>query len=253
MPLVRSFQMPLSTSSCGTPSSFLGSASSTSRICSAPPSGRSLRDAAGAHERVVHAQAGHHLEQPQDLLAVAEAVGHRGERAHLEAAGRERDEVRGDALELERDDADQLGARRDVVDDAEQLLDGEDVARLVGDAREVVHARHERDGLGPGAVLEVLLDAGVQVADAAAGLGDRLALQLEDEAQHAVRRRVLRTHVDDDALLLALGGREHGVPVAAGDGVDASLGGVVVARRRSPRRRRSSRRRRAPRRTRTRR
>ena len=57
------------------------------------------------------------------------------------------------------------------------------------------------DALRPGAVLHVLLDAGVQVADAAAGLGDRLALELEDQPEHAVGRRVLRTHVDDDALL----------------------------------------------------
>ena len=40
-----------------------------------------------------------------------------------------------------------------------------------------------------------------------AGLGDRLALELEDQPEHAVRRRVLRAHVDDDALLVAAGRR----------------------------------------------
>ena len=85
--------------------------------------------------------------------------------------------------------------------DAEQPLDAEAVGRLVEERREVVHARAERDALGPGAELHVLLDAGVQVADAAAGLGDRLAVELEDQPEHAVGRRVLRAHVDDDALL----------------------------------------------------
>ena len=32
-------------------------------------------------------------------------------------------------------------------------------------------------------------------------LGDRLALEVEDQPEHAVRRRVLRAHVDDEALL----------------------------------------------------
>ena len=71
--------------------------------------------------------------------------------------------------------------------------------------REVVHPGAERHALHPGAELHVLLDAGVQVADAAAGLGHRLALELEDQPQHAVGRRVLRAHVDDDPLVGLVG------------------------------------------------
>ena len=41
----------------------------------------------------------------------------------------------------------------------------------------------------------------MQVADAAAALGDGLAVELEDQPEHAVRGRVLRAHVDDDALV----------------------------------------------------
>ena len=77
----------------------------------------------------------------------------------------------------------------------------EAVGGLLEQRREVVHAGAERHALGPGAELHVLLDAGVQVADARAGLGDRLAVDLEDQPEHAVRRRVLRAHVDDDPLL----------------------------------------------------
>ena len=108
------------------------------------------------------------------------------------------------------------------------------VGRLVEERRQVVHAGDERRALHPGAELHVLLDAGVQVADAAPGLGDRLALDLEDQPQHAVGRGVLRTHVDDDALLDALTvvGRQaldDLVPVAAADGEDLALGGLAAA------------------------
>ena len=78
---------------------------------------------------------------------------------------------------------------------------------------------------------QVLLDAGVQVADAAAGLGHRLALELEDQAQHPVRRRVLGAHVDDDAFLVALVHVvDEGVPVPTGDVVDLAGLGFTRAR-----------------------
>jgi hypothetical protein len=62
-----------------------------------------------------------------------------------------------------------------------------------------------------------------------------LALQRQDQAEHAVRGRVLRAHVDDDPLagleVLRLdGGGDDLVPVLAGDRVDAALGGFGVAR-----------------------
>ena len=98
--------------------------------------------------------------------------------------------------------------------------------------RQVVHARHERGALRPGAVLEVLLDAGVEVADAAAGLGDRLAVDLQDEAEHAVGGGVLGAHVDDDALVVGPGrGLDDLVPVATGDRVYGAFGGLRWAER----------------------
>ena len=73
-----------------------------------------------------------------------------------------------------------------------------------------------------------LLDTGVQVTDDGAGLFDRLALELEDQPEHAVGRGVLRPHVDDD-VLVAADLAHHGVPVATGDGEDLALGGVARA------------------------
>ena len=75
----------------------------------------------------------------------------------------------------------------------------------------------------------------MQVADGRPHLDDGLALQGQDQAEHAVRGRVLRAHVDDDPLagleVLRLdGGGDDLVPVLAGDRVDAALGGFGVAR-----------------------
>ena len=139
--------------------------------------------------------------------------------------------MRGDPGQLHHQHADDGGPLGDLVGDAEQLLDAEAVGRLLEHRREVVHAGAERDPLGPGAELHVLLDAGVQVADARAGLGDRLAVELEDEPQHAVGRRVLRAHVDDDALLAQRGRLvDEVVPVAAGGGEDVALGRALLGR-----------------------
>ena len=167
--------------------------------------GHVLGDAAGPDERVVHPQAGDQLEQVEHQLPLAEADRHHGQRADLHAAGGDADQVGGDPVELHQQDPHHLRLLRDVVLDVEEPLHAEAVGRLVVERRQVVHPGAERDALRPGAELHVLLDAGVQVADAAAGLGDRLALELEDQPEHAVRGRVLRAHVDDDAVLALVG------------------------------------------------
>jgi len=74
----------------------------------------------------------------------------------------------------------------------------------------------------------VRFDPGVQIPDAAAGLGDDFALDLQDQAQHPVRRGVLGSHVDHDAVSrggLGRGGHDV-VPVLAADH-DNGLGGVL--------------------------
>ena len=177
-----------------------------------------LGHAAGADVGVVHPQPGDRLEDAQDALALTEADRHHGGGAELHAAGAEADQVGVDPGELHHQHPDDAGPLGHLVGDAEQLLDGQAVGRLLEHRRQVVHAGAERDALHPGAELHVLLDTGVQVADSRPGLGDGLAVELEDEAEHAVRRRVLRPHVDDDALLVERGGLvDEVVPVATGD------------------------------------
>jgi hypothetical protein len=54
---------------------------------------------------------------------------------------------------------------------------------------------------------QVFLDAGVQVADLGIDADDDLAVDLQHQAQHAVRRRVLRPHVEDHVLVFGAFGQ----------------------------------------------
>ena len=80
----------------------------------------------------------------------------------------------------------------------------------------------------PGAEFAILLDAGVEVSDAATTFGDGLTVEFEHEAKHAVRGRVLRSHIDHDALFFVRTDLGSGlIPITTGDGVDRSLGGLA--------------------------
>ena len=135
--------------------------------------------------------------------------------------------MRRNAVELHHHHADGRSTFWDLISDAEKLLHAEAVRGLIEEWGEVVHASHIGDALGPGAVLHVFLDAGVQVTDATTSLCDCLAIEFENQAKNTMRRRVLRTHVDDDSLLLAFTRRLDGIPVSTRHGVNSALGGVV--------------------------
>ena len=188
--------------------------------------GQILRDAAGTDVGVVHPQPGDQLEacpgtvsRARSPLVIAVSA------PSLHAAGGERDPVRRHPVDLHHQHADQLRARRHV--DAQQLLHGQAVRGLVVERREVIGAGQERDALRPRAVFGVLLDARVQVANHDAHVGDRLALEFEHQPQHAVRGRVLRSHVEDEPLLGDRVGAEHLFPVTAGQVVDPALCGLA--------------------------
>ncbi len=77
-------------------------------------------------------------------------------------------------------------------------------ATLLPGRVEIVLAIGPGDDLVVLAVLADLLEAAVQVADVRDAAHDRLAVELEHEAQHAVRRRMLRPDVDEHVLALEL-------------------------------------------------
>ena len=152
---------------------------------------------AAAHLEVprVHAVAGDHLAQVEGLLALAVGVEEQRDGAELQAAGAQPDQVARDAVELGHDHAQVLGAVGDL--ELQQALHRHRVGVDVEERGQVVHPRDERDALPVGLVLALLLDAGVQVADHRVQVADDLAVELGDQAQHAVGRGVLGAEVDD--------------------------------------------------------
>ena len=106
----------------------------------------------------------------------------------------EPDEMRVDAVQLAEERAHPRRLRRDL--ELEQLLDRADEDVLVVLEGDVVDALGVRDALPPRLVLHVLLEAGVEVADHRFDAGHVLAVEVDDQAEHAVRRRVVRAEVD---------------------------------------------------------
>ena len=147
----------------------------------------------------MHPRPAGHLEEVEDLVAVVEAVPEERDRPELERGRPEPDEMRVDAVELGHRHPRPGRAARHL--DAEELLDREDVEELVRVEGDVVDARRVRDRLPPRLVLHVLLEPGVEVADDRADAGDRLAVEVDDQAQDAVRRGVVRPEVDAEDVL----------------------------------------------------
>ena len=90
--------------------------------------------------------------------------------------------------------------------DLQQLFHRQGVGQIVSKVGQVVHAVGQRHHLLPVERLGLLLDAGMQEPDIRFGPADDLAIQFEDDPQHAMRGRVLRPHVQDHAARRRRGG-----------------------------------------------
>ena len=123
-------------------------------------------------------------------------------RADIEREGGEVQEMIEDARDLGEQHADIFGARRRL--DAEQLFDREREGMLLAHRRDVIEPVEIRHRLEIGLVLDQLLGAAMQQADMRIGALDHLAVHLEHEAQHAVRRRMLRPEIHREAFDLRL-------------------------------------------------
>ena len=115
--------------------------------------------------------------------------------------------MRGAAAHLVDDHADVLGAPRDV--DVRNGFHRARVRVLLKHVRHVVGLVGVADPLVVRAPLEDLLEAAMEVPHHGGAIDDLLARELEHEAQHAVRRRMLWPHVEDELLDLALFGLDR--------------------------------------------
>ena len=154
----------------------------------------------------VHAAARGALVEDHQLLALLEAPERRRQRADVERLGGDVEEVREQPADLAIEHADQLAAARHG--DAEQLLDGEREGMLLVHRRDVVEPVEIRHRLQVGLVLDQLLGAAMKQPDMRIDALDDLAVELQHQTQHAVRRRVLRPEIDVEGADVGFG---HGL------------------------------------------
>ena len=200
---MRPTQMPLRVMTRSISSTILGN------LCTnaAQLLGESVRDvgahAADTRERRRQAGADPHLEQLVDLLALLERPEERRVRADVDAGRAEPHEVRDDARQLAGDHAQHRAPLGDL--DAEQPLGAEREGDVVAGRVEIILTVGPRDDLIVLAILADLLEPAVQVADVRNAPHHRLAVELEHQPEHAVRRRVLGPEVDEHVLAFEIG------------------------------------------------
>jgi hypothetical protein len=115
-------------------------------------------------------------------------------RAEVERVRTDPHQVVQDARDLVEHRPDPLRALRCF--DPEQALDREHVGVLVAHHRHVIQAIHVADRLVERLGFGEFLGAAMQEADVRIGALHDLAVHLQDQAQHAVRGRMLRTEVE---------------------------------------------------------
>ena len=183
--------------------------------------------------------AGQLLGQIVNHLAVLEGVEKDGHRPDVHGVSPDAKQVRRNAGQLTADHPDGLAAWRQFP--AHQFFHRQRISHVVGQRGEVIEPVRVGHELVVLHVLRDLLVATVEITDIRVGLGNNLAVQLEHDAQHAVRRRVRRTHVDGQrfpeqfALLARLGfgrtGARGGIGSLenSGHGADCYVWEVLLA------------------------
>jgi hypothetical protein len=146
----------------------------------------------------MHARTRDGLVAVHEVLSLAEAIEKHRHRADIESVRSEPHQVIQDSRDLVEHDADVLGAFRNF--DAEKFFDRHDVGMLVAHHRHVVEAIHVTNTLVERLGFCQLFRGAMQQTDVRIRFLDDLALDLEYEAQHAVRRRMLRTKIHRVAL-----------------------------------------------------
>src|SRR6476469_2868715 len=161
-----------------------------------------LVHAAGTDVSRMHAAAARPLVEHHQLLALLKAPERRRQRADVRGLRGDVEAVGEEPAYLRIEHADELGALRDG--DADELLHRERVGVLLVHRRHVVEAVEIRQRLEIGLVLDQLLGAAMEQPDMRIDAFDNLAVELEHEAQQAVRGRVLRPEIDGEFAVVAL-------------------------------------------------
>src|SRR6516165_4475728 len=150
-------------------------------------------NSAGAEIIGVHACTGDALVKLHQPLAFLEAPQERGDGPDIKDESAYTEQVVQDPGDLSKRDTNVLrpGWRRDP----HQFFDSERESMLLAHRRYVVEPVEIRDRLQIRLVLDQFFRAAVQQTDMRIGALDDLAVHLQNEAHHAVRRRVLWTEI----------------------------------------------------------
>ena len=172
------------------------------RTALSQPRGGSRGETAGTNVARHHPLSGEHLEDAKDVFALAEAIEEDGHRADIERVRSQPDAVTVDALQFREQNAHHLHGFRHFLGHAQQFLDCQRVHQIVDHVRQIVDTIGERYNLLPGPRLALLFDSRMKKSDIRIGPHDRFAVKFQQHPKHAVRRRVLRTHVQGHATAL---------------------------------------------------
>ena len=153
-----------------------------------------LVDPADAEVIGVHPRARHRFVELHRVLADLEQPQVRGHRADVHDVAAEVEHVVRDARQFRHQHADILRAQRHL--EPHQFLDREHVAMLHAHRRAIIEPVEVRQRLGVGLIFDQFLGAAVEQADMRIDPLDDLAVQLHDQAQHAMRGGMLRAEVD---------------------------------------------------------
>ena len=158
-----------------------------------PAFGDRTRHAAHPHITDGKPRAGNPLKKVVERLAFAEGVKEHRHRAQFQGMGPQPEQMAGNARQFAENRAQELAAFGNF--DAEQFLHRADIGEVVGHRREVIESVGIGDEFVVGFGLGQLFLAAVQVADGWPQGAHGFAFQVQHQAQHAVRRGVLRPHV----------------------------------------------------------
>ena len=130
-----------------------------------------------------------------DLVALDEAPQDGRQAAQVEGHPAHEQGMAGDTQQLPRQHADVLGPARHG--DVHELLEGHHRRPLAEQGADVFQRVEVADGLVVIRVLAQLLDTPVQIAEDRIEIRHDLAVDLHDDPQHAVRRRMLGAHIEE--------------------------------------------------------
>src|SRR5882724_10390559 len=138
------------------------------------------------------------LKNYQKFFALAETVEKRSARGMVQGMSAEPQEMAGDSLEFRQDCSNHARARWSFRH--EQFFHRFAISQAAADGSDVVHTVDIGSELLVGAVFRDFLDTAVEIADDALRADNALAVELQLDAQNAVGRRMLRSHVDDEFI-----------------------------------------------------